>query len=142
MYFTIFVLQKYLQYNIVITSEEKYHLNGITLPAVTICNSNRVHCRNLYNEASKAENEVVEMKLSHEYLKEVFNILSFIQGDSNLTQTLCKLFILSQCSITLTIWDYRNLKKRAWKDICLDFTQEPDNKTCTDIVTQTFVSPN
>ena len=82
------------------------------------------------------------MKLSHEYLKQVFNILSFIQGDNNLTQTLCKLFIFSQCSITLTIWDYRNLKKRAWKDICLDFTQEPDNKTCTDIVTQTFVSPN
>ena len=40
---------RFFQYNIVTSTDIVYMKSGIDLPAVTICNSNRVHCRNLYN---------------------------------------------------------------------------------------------
>ena len=48
-------VQQYFMFQTKIIIEQFYQENGLTLPAVTICNSNRVHCRNLYQEASKAE---------------------------------------------------------------------------------------
>ena len=39
---------RYFKYNTVTAIEQDFR-DYITLPAVTICNSNRIHCRNLYN---------------------------------------------------------------------------------------------
>ena len=41
--------ERYFEYNIVTTVESQFQKNGLVLPAIAICNSNRVHCRNLYN---------------------------------------------------------------------------------------------
>ena len=48
-------VQQYFMFQTKIMIEQFYQENGLVLPAVTICNSNRVHCGNLYQEARKAE---------------------------------------------------------------------------------------
>ena len=44
-------------------------------------------------------------------------------------EILCKLFILTQCSLSITQSDILNFKERKWEDICLSFTIKPDPLT-------------
>ena len=153
-------VQQYFMFQTKIIIEQFYQENGLVLPAVTICNSNRVHCGNLYQEARKAElvsflmdnlkqSQFYKDNTGKSHQKIYFlgtcllsksirihrmplpEMLIWFQEDPSgvlkRTQILCKLFILSQCPITLSVWEYRNIGMRKWTDICLDFTKAPND---------------
>ena len=38
---------------------------------------------------------------------------------------LCRLFVLSQCAMTMTASDFLYFGQKQWVDVCLDFVHDP-----------------
>ena len=42
-------------------------------------------------------------------------------------EVLCKIFVLSQCALSITESDMLNFQERKWDDICLNYTKTPSD---------------
>ena len=105
------------------TSVSYEYPRSLVMPSVTVCNANRVHCRNLYDYIN------VKEKVLLRFMWICYSLTFEFSKENQATETLCKLFILSQCSISLTETDMLLHDKRVWTDVCLEYVHPPPNST-------------
>ena len=85
------------------------HASNVTFPAVTICNLNLVHCRNL-----------------NEHILE----LNKTGGTGERVYALCNIYILGKCSKGLIIDDIFKYGDRRTEEVCLE---HPANKILSNV---------
>ena len=116
------LLREYQKYD-VYTSSVIEHNNALDFPAVTICNSNRIHCGNFYDLILKCSTVFITFKSENRE-----SMLFFLPQDESCDRMAiyCELFIKSHCSVSITVSRFMTDNETDNSlDICVKYAIQP-----------------